>query len=471
LLARLSSWCQFVVYFAAVRLVRRLPWAVANEVGRASGLLSYLALPRRRRLAAENLELALPDRSAAERRRINRASFVHLGKTYWETTWAARLSTAEILRRVDVEGVEHLDAAAATGKGFFLLSGHYGAGDIAAWPLSQRLGPIHVVARDLRNPHIDRDVRALRRQLGMELIRRRGAGARALEVVRRGGRVALTIDQWVRPEHGYLLPFLGEPTWTSRLLAKLSAGSGLPVLPVYCLAEGARFRVIVEPPITPAGRGIDEEISLTRRYLESLENRIRRRPELWMWMQRRWRRLARLGYGPRFEKLTLESRLPPGTSAEILRSEQLPDGVRRRLRDLASGGFLERGESLVVVGPDELAGGVARGLGLTLARGGYPVAYRRLAELTGQLARAADRGRLTRRLVDLDQYPLLILDRLDEAAAPGSQELLAAVLEHRLGMLSTLLVQRRAAGGGPGDGLPRIHLEASVGDLRRRRRS
>ncbi len=457
--ARLSHWIQFAVYFAAVRLVRRLPRVVATRAGRALGLLSYHVLPRRRRLAARNVELALPDRSAADRRRIVKASFVELATTYWETTWAARLSAAEILGRVDIEGVEHLDAAAATGGGFFLPSAHYGAGDIAAWPLSQRIGSIHVVARDLRNRYIDRDVRALRQKLGMKLIPRRGAGGRALEVVRRGGRVALTIDQWVRPEHGYLLPFLGQPTWTSRLLAKLSAGSGRPVLPVYCLAEGARFRVIVEPPIVPTGRGVDREIALTRRYLESLEDRIRQRPELWMWMQRRWRRLARLGYGPRFEQLVEESRLPPGTSVEALRSDELSAEVRRRLRELAGGGFLERGESLVVVGPDGLAGGVARGLGLALARGGYPVAYRRVAELTGELARAADRGRLTRRLVDLDQYPLLVLDQVDGVAPGRPRELLSELLEHRLWKLSVLLVMREAVAGALGDGLPQLRLE------------
>ncbi len=463
MVARLSSWCQFAVYFAAVRLVRRLPRAVATLAGRASGLLSYLAIPRRRRLAAENVELALPDRSATERRRITRASFVQLGRTYWETTWAARLKTAELLRRVDIEGVEHLDGLAATGEGFFLLSAHYGAGDLAAWPLSRHLGPIHVVARDLKNPYIDRDVRALRRQLGMELIPRRGAGARALEVVRRGGRVALTIDQWVRPEHGYLLPFLGQPTWTSQLLAKLSAGSGRPVLPVYCLAEGDRWRVIVEPPITPAGRGIDAEIALTRRYLASLEHRIRRRPELWMWMQRRWRRLARLGYGPRFEQLVEESRLPTGTSVEALRSDRLPEDVRQRLAELAAGEFLERGESRVFVGPDDLAGGVARGLGLALARGGYPVAYRQAVELTRELARAADRGRLTRLLVALDDYPLLILDQVGDVAPERPRELLCELLEHRRWKSSTLLVRRQAEDGGPGDELPRIHLQASPG--------
>ncbi len=460
--ARLSSWCQFAVYFAAVRLVRRLPRSAATRAGRALGHFSYLVLPRRRRLAARNVALALPERSAAERRRITRASFVELGKTYWETTWAARYSTAEILRRLDVEGIEHLDAAAASGQGFFLLSAHYGAGDLAAWPLSQRLGAIHVVARDLRNPYVDRDVRSLRRKLGMKLIPRRGAGAQALEVVRRGGRVALTIDQWVRPEHGYLLPFMGQPTWTSRLLAKLSAGSGRPVLPVYCVAEGARFRVIVEPPIVPRRRGVDQEIALTRRYLESLESRIRRHPELWMWMQRRWRRLARLGYGPRFEGLVEESRLPPGTSAEILHSEQLPADVRQRLREVTSDDFLERGESLLVIGPDDLAGAVARGLGLLVARGGHPVAYRRAAELTAELARGTERGRLTRLLVDLDQYPLLILDRAGDVLPGPPQDRLSDLLEHRRGMSSTVLVRRRVVEGSPGEELPTLHLETSA---------
>ena len=74
---RLLSWLPFVVYSATVRTVRRLPRAAARRLGRALGLFSYLALSRRRRLAAENVARALPGLGAAERRRVVRASFVH----------------------------------------------------------------------------------------------------------------------------------------------------------------------------------------------------------------------------------------------------------------------------------------------------------------------------------------------------------------------------------------------------------
>lgn len=443
---RLLHWFESALYFPTSRLIRLLPHPVASRLGRAAGALAFLVLPKRRRTARVNLERALPHLTPRERARVARESFVHFSAVYWETISAVRFSAEEIMRRVEFEGLEHLDRAAASGKGFFLLGAHYGVGDLVVYPLSQRVGPIHVVARRLRNPSLDREIRNLRRKLGMRLIERKGAACHMLETVRQAGRVAVTIDQRVRPEDGFLLPFMGRPAWTSRILGKLAVRTGLPVLPVYCRAEGPRMRLTVEPPITPRGGGLDEEISLTRRYLESLERHVRERPELWLWHQRRWQRTDRLRYGSRFEGLARESQLPEGSSAQALNSTELPEEVRNRLRDLAGGAFLEGGQSLLFEGPREQAGRTARGLGQALVTNGYPVAYRRTPRLAEELARARDAGRLTQALIRLDRYPLLILDDAD-MAAPGRQaEALSALLEHRQWKLSILFVRRPVVG-------------------------
>ena len=90
--------------------------------------------------------------------------------------------------------------------------------------------------------------------------------------------------------NGVLVPFLGHPAWTSPVLAILSLLTRAPVVHLACVpVEGGRYRVSLRPPIEPEGEGPEAEAALTRRYMEEVERDIRLRPELWLWMHRRWR--------------------------------------------------------------------------------------------------------------------------------------------------------------------------------------
>jgi len=94
------------------------------------------------------------------------------------------------------------------------------------------------------------------------------------------------------------VPFFGHPALTSPVLAKMSIRLGVPVVPSYCLpAPEGRYRVWFKPPISPpqdAGKDDEERDEavrrLTARYMAEMEEEIRRSPELWLWMHRRWRR-------------------------------------------------------------------------------------------------------------------------------------------------------------------------------------
>jgi KDO2-lipid IV(A) lauroyltransferase len=116
------------------------------------------------------------------------------------------------------------------------------------------------------------------------------AGHRMLNVVRAGGAVAMIIDQHVRPSAAIRVPFLGHAAWTSPLLAMLSLRTGAPVVPFRCLpAPQHRYRVEIHPPIEPEGKGRPAEAAMTPRYVEPIERDVLERPELWLWMHRRWR--------------------------------------------------------------------------------------------------------------------------------------------------------------------------------------
>jgi KDO2-lipid IV(A) lauroyltransferase len=286
---------------AAVRGVRAilsaLPHAAARRLGSHLGSLGWLLDRRHRQVAEENLALALPELTAAERRRIARDSFRHLGEALFDTLSAYRFDLVELCRRTTLDGWDHLLAArrAAAPRGIFVITAHFGPWEQGPLALGSWGGPLHVVGRPLDNPWLDRDLRELRSRFGNHLLSKRGAARGMLRAIERGDNVGLVIDQRVQPHEGIELPFFGQPAWTTPVVAHLSIRLGVPVLPAFVRPRpGGRYHMEIREPIAPpeVGRGVDDDAvaALTRRYLEIYEAEIRRQPELWLWMHRRWRR-------------------------------------------------------------------------------------------------------------------------------------------------------------------------------------
>jgi len=289
---------EYLAYLAVRAPLRLLPHATARRAGRRLGDLAWLASRRRRRIALDNLALAFPDKPAAERRAIARACFRHFGSALTDTLSSTRFDLVELCRRVTLEGWDRFESArsAAGGRGVLLISAHVGLWELAAHAVGTYAGPLHAIGRPLDNPHLDREVEAQRRRFGNRLLPKRRAARGLLRALDAGEHVALLMDQRVpRADGGVELPFLGHPALTTPLVARLSLRLGIPAVPAFSHpAPGGRYRIVFREPIRPeAVAGLEGEaavLALTRLYLEAIEAEIRRAPELWLWMHRRWRR-------------------------------------------------------------------------------------------------------------------------------------------------------------------------------------
>lgn len=285
---------EYAAYLAVKRLLLSLPHATARRFGRGLGSVGYALLASRRRLALDNLALALPELDSEARERVAREAFRQFGSSLCEVISASKLGPEGIAPLFAVEGEEHLEAARAAappGRGVFVMTGHFGPWEVAAYPLGLRFGTVHVVARPPDNPFVAADLERMRARFGNHLIAKAGAGHRMLNAIRQGHPVGILIDQRVRPEVGILVPFFGREVWTSPVLAYLSLLTRAPVVPTFCTPEGAEgYRLRFLPVIAPdaPGPGAEAEAALTARYLAVVEAEIRRRPELWLWMHRRW---------------------------------------------------------------------------------------------------------------------------------------------------------------------------------------
>jgi KDO2-lipid IV(A) lauroyltransferase len=283
---------EYALYLAFKATLRTLPHGAARPLGAALGSIVHRLDRNHRRIALRNLALAFPALSAADRRAIAAACFRHFGGALCDLVSAARFDGVEACRRFTFQGWEHLDAAESLGRGTFLLGAHHGNWEISGRAIGLYRGVLHTIARPADNPYLDRELLRLRERLGYRVIAKRGAARRMLQLLREGGRIGILPDQRVRPSEGIEVPFFGQPALTTPILARLSLRERSPVVPVFAYPEPhGRYLVVVRPPILPPEGETDSATAvaaLTRRYLEVIEEEIRSRPEMWLWMHRRW---------------------------------------------------------------------------------------------------------------------------------------------------------------------------------------
>lgn len=281
-------------YFGVVSLraiLGVLPHGAVRALGAGLGLLFYAVDRPHRRVALTNLAHAFPSRSDRERRAIVREMFAHFGRLLFEMLKFSTLSHADMLKRFEFEGEDRARNAYAQGKGVLFFTGHFGYWELHALVHGLQLQPIGVLARALDNPRLNKLLEIVRSRTGNSVIYRQGAVRRVLKMLSAGQGVALLIDQHMHSPDAIWVDFFGRPAATTSTLAALALRTGAPVVPVFAVpVAGGRYRVIYEHPIQPpAAEDANAIRAFTQRCTDVLEMYVRRRPDLWLWMHRRWR--------------------------------------------------------------------------------------------------------------------------------------------------------------------------------------
>jgi Kdo2-lipid IVA lauroyltransferase/acyltransferase len=288
---------RFLVEYAAVMTVRGIvglmPFALVNAVGGAIGLAFYSIDRGHRRLAIANLRAAFPHRAPAECRAIARRTFQHFGRLLTTLLKFSTMTPDQMRARVEFAGEERVEDAHALGRGVLLFTGHFGYWEINALVHALRLPPLAVLARALDNSHLHALLERVRTVTGNSVIYRRGAVRRVLRVLASNGAVAILIDQHMQSADAVVVDFFNRPASTTSALAAIAARTGAPVIPVFALPlPGGRFRMTYEHPVAPPANDSPEALrDFTQRCTDVLEMYVRRYPDLWLWMHRRWRDL------------------------------------------------------------------------------------------------------------------------------------------------------------------------------------
>jgi KDO2-lipid IV(A) lauroyltransferase len=282
---------EYAVVRAVVGLVRRMPMQVALAGGTLLGRAFYIFDRAHRRLAIGNLAAAFPLRSPAECRAIARGMFSHFGRLLMALLRFSTMRPEQMLAHVEFEGEERVVAAHAHGRGVLLFTGHFGFWEINALVHALAMQPMSVLARPLDNPLLHGLLESMRCSTGNAVIYRRGALRRVLRALSDNQAVAILIDQHIQTSDAIYVDFFDRPAATTSALAALALRTGAPVVPVFALPlPGGRFRMIYEHPVDPPrADDADAVRQFTQRCTDVLEMYVRRYPDLWLWMHRRWR--------------------------------------------------------------------------------------------------------------------------------------------------------------------------------------
>lgn len=271
-----------------LRLLVLLPFGVQLQLGSAVGHLMYVLVPARRRVAAVNLGLCFPDLSADERRRLLRRHFASLGIALFELAMAWWGSDRRIRALVQFDGLENLRHALQQGRGAIVLSGHFAGGELSGRALRLEIPETAGVYRPFRNPLLD-ELMLRARLRAMHTLVPKDNLRQLIRILKQGFAVWYAPDQSYRRQYSMLLPFFGEPAMTNAALTHIARLSRSPVVPYFPQRlDGARgYRVTILPALADFPSG--DLATDAQRVTALFEEHIRRAPEQYYWVHRRFK--------------------------------------------------------------------------------------------------------------------------------------------------------------------------------------
>jgi len=270
-----------------------LPRRAARAMGAGIGAVIWTLLGRLRNVGLRNLELAFPEKTVEERRRILRTLYRTLG---WQIAEFCKMSgyTLESASRfIRYDGLENYVKARDKGKGVLVLTGHLGAWELSSFYHSLRGMPMSLVIRRLDNPLVDAYVNGIRCLHGNRVIHKDDFARGLLTAMHNGETVGILMDTNMTPPQGVFVPFFGVDACTASGLARVALRTGAAVLPGFLLWEESERRYVLrfgeELELVRTGNAQEDILANTALFAKTTEDYIRRYPEQWLWVHRRWK--------------------------------------------------------------------------------------------------------------------------------------------------------------------------------------
>jgi len=289
--------------FAIYLLFRCLTWVIQTMpvsctllVARFAGWLGYQIDKRHRLVAHDNLCHAFPELSEVEIDQLVRASFRHLFTVSVESAVLERrlnpMTVGKYVRHADPEDHKRAIAWTRSERPAIFLTGHVGNWEVVSFGMAAEGVNATVIGRALDNPYLDRHVRQFRMSTGMTMVDKDGAVDEITKTMMRGGNLGAVFDQDAGPK-GLFVDYFGRPASTFKSIALLSLQYSAPIMVLGCVRTGSPLKhlMFLEDEIMPEEYEDDPGAvrAITQRYTAALERIVRRYPDQYFWLHRRWK--------------------------------------------------------------------------------------------------------------------------------------------------------------------------------------
>ncbi len=291
--SNLQSKSELIALRSLLGAIGALPLETSLRFGKSVGKFISSRFPKLQQTARRNLEIALPELSASEKGRIICGTFESLGRHLGFVSHFKRFEQEDVRDLIEVVGKqEHFDPARASGRGILFFTGHFGS-----WEVFNLLPPafgygMNILVRRIDNPLVENYVDNLRTRLGSVTLDKTKSARQMFRVLENGELLGILADLNVQEKEGVFVDFFGVPASTTTSIAKLALNTNAVVLPAFAVWEKSKGKYVVylEPPIEyEKTANAEEDIKkLTQDVTTVIEKYVRRYPEQWLWIHKRW---------------------------------------------------------------------------------------------------------------------------------------------------------------------------------------
>jgi KDO2-lipid IV(A) lauroyltransferase len=283
---------EYLAAAGVLRVLGALPHRLARGVCALLAAASYWLWPRLRQVGLFNLRLAFPDWDDARRRRVLRRLFRNFGRMLADFAHFPHWSRANIESLIIYDGFENYARARDQGKGVLFLTAHFGNWELGSFAHGVYGYPCSFIVRELDNPLLDAFINRYRCLSGGRAIEKRDAARDVLRAFQREEAVGILSDQNVLASEGVFVEFFGRLASATTGPARLARKTGVPIVLGLVIWDEklGKYRLRFDPVEWIKRGDPEEEIFVnTAHFTRLIEEYIRRYPEQWLWVHRRWK--------------------------------------------------------------------------------------------------------------------------------------------------------------------------------------
>ena len=284
---------EYAAAWPFIKILGALPRPLSRAFAIAISRVVYLLHFRLRQVGMRNLAMVFPERSVADRKRILRGEFTSLGRQLAELCQFPRYTKQNVDQVVVYDGLENYERAYARGKGVLFLTAHFGGWELSAFAHSLNGHWVNIVMRPMDNQYLDRMLQSYRTMHGNKVVPKDDFVRGLLAAMKAGETVGILMDTNMTPPQGVFVDFFGIKACTASGLARIAMRTDAAVVPGFTIWDESlrKYRLRFDPVLELIRTGDLEAdiVANTQMFTKVIEDYVRKFPEQWLWVHRRWK--------------------------------------------------------------------------------------------------------------------------------------------------------------------------------------